>query len=252
MSADGPSLPLPFHLLAYETLGSTSDEAKGLARTGADEGLIVTAKVQTAGRGRRGRAWVSPAGNLYMSLLLRPQCRAATAAQLGFVAALGMLGAIGEIAPTVALRCKWPNDLLADGKKIAGILLETEMVSGDVPDFVVIGIGVNLAASPRDVGYPATSLAAEGLPDVAPLAVLTGFVRHFAPWLERWREEGFLGVRAAWLGHAMGIGEPIRVRLERDTLDGRFIDLDDDGALLLGQPGGTRRVAAGEVFPVSA
>jgi BirA family biotin operon repressor/biotin-[acetyl-CoA-carboxylase] ligase len=246
------ALPPPFRLIAYETIGSTNDEAKRLARDGAAEGLVIRADRQTSGRGRRGRTWVSPPGNLYSSTLLRPDCRAATAAQLGFVAALGVAGAIGELAPAIGLRCKWPNDLLANGKKVSGILLETEMVAGDRPDFVVLGVGVNLASSPRDTPYPATSLAEEGAASIAPPAMLAAFIRHFAEWLALWREDGFGPVRETWLGRAMGLGQPIQVRLERDTLDGRFLDLDDDGALLLGTPNGSRRIAAGEVFPVSA
>ena len=246
------ALPPPFRLVAYETIGSTNDELKRLAREGAPEGLVVTAERQTAGRGRRGRAWVSPPGNLYSSTLVRPDCRAAAAAQLGFVAALGVHGAIGELAPHVDARCKWPNDLLAAGKKVSGILLETEMVAGDRPGFVILGVGVNLASSPRDTPYPATSLAEEGAPGVAPSMMAAAFIRHFAGWLTTWRQGGFAPIRAAWLARAMGLGEPIQVRLERDTLDGRFLDLDDDGALLLGQPEGTRRIAAGEVFPARA
>ena len=246
------ALPSPFRLIAYETIGSTNDEAKRLAHEGAAEGLVVCAERQTAGRGRRGRTWVSPSGNLYASTLLRPNCRAATAAQLGFVAALGIAGAIVELAPRVALSCKWPNDLLASGRKVSGILLETEMVAGERPDFVVLGIGVNLASAPRDTPYPATSLANEGAPGIAPLAMLAAFIRHFAEWLILWRSEGFVPIREAWLARATGLGEPIQVRLERDTLDGRFLDLDGDGALLLGMPGGSRRIAAGEVFPVTA
>jgi BirA family biotin operon repressor/biotin-[acetyl-CoA-carboxylase] ligase len=253
MTAAAPSLPPPFRVAAYDTIGSTNDEAKRLARDGAAEGLVVWAKQQQSGRGRRGRAWVSPPGNLYMSLVLRPRCRAAVAAQLGFVAALGLGEALSELAPgSIDLRYKWPNDLLANGKKLAGILLETEMAAGDRPDFVVMGVGVNLASSPGDVTYPATSLAEEGMTVIAPQTALAGFVRHFVPWLARWREEGFAPIRTGWLARAKGLGEAVQVRLERGTLDGRFLDLDDDGALLLGMPEGSRRIAAGEIFPVAA
>ena len=248
----GEGLPAPFRLIAYETIGSTNDEAKRLAREGAAEGLVICAERQTAGRGRRGRAWVSPPGNLYASILLRPECRPATAAQLGFVAALGVADAVAELAPAIDLRCKWPNDLLANGKKIAGILLETEMVAGDVPDFVVLGIGMNLASSPRDTPYPATALSDQGAPVIAPAMMLASLIRHFDRWLSLWREAGFSPIREAWLPRATGLGQPIRVRLERDTLDGRFLDLDDDGALLLGLPEGRRRIAAGEIFPAVA
>lgn len=243
------ALPPPFRLVAYGTIGSTNDELKRLAREGAGEGLVVIAEHQTAGRGRRGRTWVSPPGNLYSSTLVRPDCRAATAAQLGFVAALGVSGAIGDLAPQVHTRCKWPNDVVANGKKVSGILLETEMVAGDRPDFVILGIGVNLASSPRDTPYPATSLAEEGAPVIAPSVMAAAFVRHFAAWLARWREGGFATVREAWLTRAIGLGEPIQVRLEHDTLDGRFLDIDDDGALLLDQAAGSRRITAGEIFP---
>jgi BirA family transcriptional regulator, biotin operon repressor / biotin---[acetyl-CoA-carboxylase] ligase len=247
-----PTLPPPFRLVVHETIGSTNDEAKHLARAGAPEGLIVVARQQTAGRGRRGRQWVSPPGNLYSSTLLRPHCRAAVAAQLGFVAALGVVGAVEELAPGMELRCKWPNDVLANGKKISGILLETEMATGDTPDFVVLGVGVNLVSSPRDTSYPATSLAEEGAAAISPATMIAAFARHFAGWLAIWSDAGFAPIREAWLGRAIGVGGPVRVRLERDTLDGSFLDLDDDGALLLGMATGSRRITAGEIFPAAA
>jgi BirA family biotin operon repressor/biotin-[acetyl-CoA-carboxylase] ligase len=252
MNVGALELPSPFRLIAYETIGSTNDEAKRLARNGAKEGAIVWAKTQTAGRGRRGRVWVSPPGNLHMSLVLRPNCRAGVAAQLGFVATLGVTAALHELAPGVTVRCKWPNDVLANGKKIAGILLETEMTASDNPDFVVIGIGVNLASSPDDTPYQATSLAREGVDSIAPEVVLVRFVGCFAKRLKVWREEGFGPIRDAWLSQATGLGEPIQVRLDRDMLAGRFLDLADDGALMLGTPDGNRRIAAGEIFPTNA
>jgi BirA family transcriptional regulator, biotin operon repressor / biotin---[acetyl-CoA-carboxylase] ligase len=248
-----PTIPPPFRLAAYDTIGSTNDEAKHLARDGAAAGLVVWAREQKSGRGRRGRIWVSPPGNLYLSLLLRPSCPAATAAQLGFVTLLGLGDALVELVPAgVELCFKWPNDLLANGRKIAGILLETEMVARDIPDFVVIGVGVNLVSSPHDTAYAATSLTEEGVTGIVSEAVLPGFIGHFAAWLAVWEEEGFPPIREAWLRRASGLGQPIQVRLERQTLDGRFLDLGDDGALMLGMPEGRRRIAAGEIFPVVA
>jgi BirA family biotin operon repressor/biotin-[acetyl-CoA-carboxylase] ligase len=245
-----PRLPEGFRLHRFATLGSTNDEAKALARAGAPEGTLVWADEQTAGRGRRGRTWLSPPGNLYLSLVLRPEGAPARAAQLGFVAALGLGDALAALAgPALKLRYKWPNDLLVNGRKLAGILLESENAAGDRVDFVVAGIGVNIVAAPEDVEFPATSLAAEGVAGVTPAVLLGGFVRHFETWAGRWREAGFAPVRAAWLKRASGLGEPIRVRLERSTLCGRFLDLDDDGALVLDGEQGRRRIAAGEVFP---
>ena len=250
MNEPAPSLPEGYRVVHFNRVGSTNDEAKARARAGAVEGTLVWADEQTAGRGRRGRAWASPPGNLYLSLIIRPRCAPAIAAQLGFVAALGLIEALAALAgPLLDLRCKWPNDLLAGGRKIAGILLESETSAGNAIDFVVIGVGVNLAAAPDGTEYPATSLSERGFPDISPAALLEGFVGHFDPWARRWRVEGFAPLRTAWLAWASGIGEPLRVRLERSTLDGRFIDLDSDGALVLDAADGRRRIAAGEVFP---
>lgn len=250
MSEPTPFLPNSFRLLHFTTIGSTNDEAKALARAGAADGTLVWGDEQTAGRGRRGRAWLSPPGNLYLSLLQRPGGTPAHAAQLGFVAALGLGDALLALTgPALRLTYKWPNDLLADGRKLAGILLESETGAGERVDFVVIGAGTNLASKPKGVEFPATSLTEQGFPDVTPARLLEAFVRHFAEWSLRWRAEGFAPVRTAWLARASGVGEDIRVRLERNTLTGRFHDLDQDGALLLDAAEGRRRIAAGEVFP---
>jgi BirA family biotin operon repressor/biotin-[acetyl-CoA-carboxylase] ligase len=250
MNQAAPTLPEGFRLHRYETLGSTNDEACRLARDGAPEGTLVWSLAQSAGKGRRGRVWMSPPGNLYLSLVQRPAGPPAQAAQLGFVAAIALGDALDQLAgPVLPLRYKWPNDLLIDGRKIAGILLETETAAPNAADFVIIGIGVNLVSAPRDVEFPATSLAEAGYVGVTPPRLVEAFVRYFAGWAERWQEEGFAPVRAAWLMRASGLGEGIRVRLERQTLDGRFLDLDQDGALLLDGAEGRRRIAAGEVFP---
>ena len=250
MSDGTPSLPGGFLLHRYDTVGSTNDEARQLARDGAPEGTLVWAAAQSAGRGRRGHLWQSPPGNLYLSLILRPKGPAARAPQLGFVAALALGDALDQLAgPGLQLCYKWPNDLLAGGSKFAGILLESEMAAGGGLDFVIIGIGVNLVSAPRDLEYPATSLADQGFPDIISASLLEAFAPYFALWAERWDREGFAPVRAAWLRRASGIGQVIRVRLEKLILDGRFLDLDHDGALLLEGSDGRRRIAAGEVFP---
>jgi BirA family biotin operon repressor/biotin-[acetyl-CoA-carboxylase] ligase len=250
MSDAALSLPDGFRLCHYYTVGSTNDEAKALARAGAADGTLICANEQTAGRGRRGRIWRSPPGNLYLSLVLRPDCAPARAAQLGFVAALGLGDALRPFVGTaLRLRYKWPNDLLANGEKIAGILLEAETSSREGVDFVVVGVGVNIASAPGDADYPATSLRAHGIAAVTPPVLLEGFVRHFAEWVRRWSEAGFAPVREAWLGGASGLGEPVHVRLDRMTLTGWFRDLDDDGALVLDAAEGSRRIAAGDVFP---
>jgi BirA family biotin operon repressor/biotin-[acetyl-CoA-carboxylase] ligase len=252
MTPPEPRLPPPYQLVLYDTVGSTNDEAKRLAHAGAEEGTLVWALEQTAGRGRRGRAWASPPGNLYASLILRPRCPIDQAAQLGFIAALAVGDTLGSICGRrEGLSYKWPNDVLLRGRKIAGILLESELGGGDTVEFVVVGVGINLVSWPRNTEFPATSIAKEDLGTVPPGTALEEFASHFRAWDERWREEGFAPIRRAWRTHAAALGEPIRVRLEPTTLHGRFVDIDQDGALLLESAGGFQRVAAGEVFPVT-
>ena len=174
-----PELPPGYQLLCYDSIGSTNDEAKHLARGGAEEGTLVSAREQTAGRGRRGRGWVSPRGNLYLSLVLRPDCPAGRAAQLGFVAALAVGDALRAILPRIErLTYKWPNDVLIDGRKIAGVLLESETVGSEKLSFIVVGVGVNLTVSPHGMEFPATSIMEEGLGEVMPEVMLEQFAAH--------------------------------------------------------------------------
>jgi BirA family biotin operon repressor/biotin-[acetyl-CoA-carboxylase] ligase len=250
MSMPLPSLPAACRLVLRDTVGSTNDEAKRLAREGAAAGTLVWALEQTAGRGRRGRVWSSPRGNLYLSLIRRPAAPPDRAAQLGFVAALAVADAVRELAPGLGEpACKWPNDVLLGGRKIAGILLESEMgKSGDLA-FVVVGVGVNLASAPPDTEYPATSIAAEGVPPPAPPAALGAFARHFETWAQCWERKGFAPVREAWINRAVALGGQIRVRLDSATLHGKFVDIDQQGMLLLETADGLRQISAGDVFP---
>jgi BirA family biotin operon repressor/biotin-[acetyl-CoA-carboxylase] ligase len=162
----------------------------------------------------------------------------------------GTLRSLFEKWPN-GLSYKWPNDVLLHGRKVAGILLESEIGKREGVEFIVIGIGINLVSSPRDAAYPATSLLEEDLGTVSPGTALEGFLVNFQIWAERWREDGFAPIRAAWLARATALGDPIQVRLEPETLRGRFIDIDQQGALLLESAGEVRRVAAGEVFPIT-
>jgi BirA family biotin operon repressor/biotin-[acetyl-CoA-carboxylase] ligase len=247
-----PTLPAGYRLICYDAVGSTNDEAKCLAREGAADGTVVWALEQTAGRGRRGRTWVSPRGNLYASLILRPDCPAHQAAQLGFVAALAICDALGAMLPQLGgLAYKWPNDVLVNGRKISGILLESEMTALDKLTFLIVGVGTNLTASPQGTAFPATSVAEECDGAVVPAAMLEEFSGHFESWKKCWQTEGFAPVRAAWLKAATFRGEPICVHLEAATLHGRFLDLDEQGALLLEADGEHRRISAGEIFPAN-
>ncbi len=253
MTERQPRLPPGYRLVCYDSIGSTNDEAKHRAHDGAEQGTLVWALEQSAGHGRRGRVWSSPRGNLYLSLILRPDCPVGSAAQLGFVAALAVGGALRAILPRIErLAYKWPNDVLLNGRKIAGVLLESETVGSEKLSFVVLGIGVNLMASPQGTEFPATSIMEEGFDEVVPEVMLEEFAAHFQMWFAKWRAEGFAPVRAAWSAAAAIVrGEPIRVRLESRALCGRFLDLDHEGNLLLDCAGECRRIAAGEVFPAA-
>jgi len=246
------ALPPFYRLVARERLASTSDEAKRLAAEGAPAGMLVWARVQSAGRGRQGRSWVSPAGNFYASLILRPAVPVATAAQIGFVAALAVADACFAFAPEAAITLKWPNDVLLAGRKLAGLLLESQSRGDGKLDWLVLGIGVNLATYPVEVEYPATALAATGA-DPHAEAMLGALAPSLLAWYERWREgAGFATIRAEWLARSQGLNRPIRVRLPGETREGVFAGLDTDGALLLDTGTGRQRIAAGEVFPAIA
>ena len=245
-----PKLPDGYALIARDAVTSTNDEAKAFAAKGAPEGTLVWARTQSAGRGRHGRPWQSPAGNLYMSLVLRPDCPPSKAAQIGFVAALAVASAIGPRLPRdTALRLKWPNDVLVDGRKISGILVESGTTRPDAVDWLVLGIGLNVSHAPATAAYPATALAEHCRP-VALETMLEDLVEAIDREVRAWRSEGFGPVRARWLAQAFRKGEDVVVRYDDGERAGRFVDLDRDGGLVLETGAGQRAVLSyGAVFP---
>jgi BirA family transcriptional regulator, biotin operon repressor / biotin---[acetyl-CoA-carboxylase] ligase len=237
-------MSLAFRIEQVAEIDSTNEACRLRALAGEGDGLVIRADRQTAGRGRRGRSWTSPAGNLYASLLLRPSRPTAEAAALGFAAVTAMGDVAQALLPRAAeVRHKWPNDLLINGRKTSGLLLEAQ------PGFVVLGIGVNIASHPADMPYPATDLLAEGAAPIAPQALLERFLAAFGPLYETWEADGFSALLPAWRRRAAGLGAPIEVRLERETLSGTFRELEPDGTLCLVLSDGTeRRIAAGDVY----
>jgi BirA family biotin operon repressor/biotin-[acetyl-CoA-carboxylase] ligase len=241
--------PPGYALLELGEIDSTNEEARRRAAAGEERSLWIAAARQSAGRGRRGREWQSSPGNLFATLLLRPEKPAGECAQLSFVAALAVSDMLARIAPRADLALKWPNDVLASERKIAGILLESESSADGMATWLAVGIGVNLAVFPEDTEFPAISLAALGTAAPAPKDALLHLAARFAKWYEVWRASGFAPVREAWLARASGLGARIRVRLENEETTGVFQGIDNSGALLLGLPGGgVRAIAAGEVF----
>ena len=236
-----PVLPDGWTLVALDSVGSTNDEAIRLADGGAPEGTVVWAREQSGGRGRRGRNWSSSVGNLYSTTVLRPGCAAQRAAELGFVAAL----AVGDIVPPGrAVRLKWPNDVLVDGGKVAGILLESAIGQDGLVEHVVAGIGVNVSFAPMlpDMRYPGASLG--GSVEEA----LEGLTRALAMRLAQWRRDGFATVRSEWLAKAGPLGAEVDVRLGEGLVRGRFAGLDREGALLLETADGPRKIVSGELL----
>ena len=243
------SWPAGYGLKEFDTIDSTNEEARRMAQAGERGPVWITSAEQTAGRGRRGRAWMSPRGNLSATLLIRPGRPAGDCAQLSFAAALAASDAVSAFAPGADIRVKWPNDVLANGGKIAGILLESASSGGADPSWLVIGIGINLEAHPGDTEFPATSLPALGVAPPPPGDGLLHLAANFAKWYDVWRAEGFAPIRDAWLARAAGLGSRIRARLQNGESVGIFEGIDMDGALLLREAQDrVRTIAAGEVF----
>ncbi len=230
-----------FHVIHYDTIGSTNDEVRRLAAAGAPHGTVVHADEQTAGRGRLARAWFSPPGNLYVSILLRLDLPAARVAELSFVTAVAVAEAVKALLPDrVETIVKWPNDVLVAGGKIAGILIE------NADGIVVIGVGLNVLHAPSSAGYRTASLVAAGglaSVDSARDLLLGALGRDLALW----QDQGFAPIRDAWLAASFPPGTPLKVNVQGRAVEGRFGGLDPDGALLLDTPHGRQRIVTGDV-----
>ncbi len=246
-------MPEGYRVLHVEEIDSTNSEAARRGENGEAGPLWIRADRQTAGRGRRGREWVSPSGNLLCTLLLTDQSSAEASARYSFVAALAVAEMVsffvGEGPAEVGL--KWPNDVLLRGKKIAGILLESgqRKRSDGSGLYLAVGIGVNLASHPSATRWPATSLKEAGFSVPAPEAALNRLALAFDRWRQTLEDNGFEPVRQAWLAAAQGVGQDIEVRLGDKLLKGRFKDLDSTGALVLElEDGRQTQVHSGEVY----
>jgi BirA family transcriptional regulator, biotin operon repressor / biotin---[acetyl-CoA-carboxylase] ligase len=245
MRLDPAAVAAGVRLATYDVIESTNADALARAQAGERGPLWIVAGRQTAGRGRHGRGWISEPGNLYATLLLSDPGPAARAPELAFVAGLAVYDAVTEAVPALQQRLmlKWPNDLLCDGAKLAGILIEGE---GAV---VAVGIGINCKHHPDDTAYPATDLLARGAAvtpnDLLPLLSKTMLAR-----LAQWQSgTGFAVIRANWLARAGANGSAIAVRFAAREIVGRYEGIDGSGRLLLRTPDGkAEMISAGEVF----
>lgn len=237
-----------YRLRSFDSIGSTNQEALAAASAGDPGGIWFAARQQTSGRGRRGRAWVNPHGNLAATLLVVPDCDPAVTATLGFVAGVSLNRALGNILPKGLVKVamdgadsadgrgrmalKWPNDMLADGAKLAGILLE----AGRTPDgrsAVAVGIGVNVVAAPDGLPYPATHINNLGVTRSAE-EVFEALSDAWAEVFGQWNDgQGLASVLADWRVSAAGIGGPVAVTQDGDVLRGIFETIDDAGRLIV-------------------
>lgn len=248
MARKTPTLLNDYHLLAFDELDSTNDEARRIALKGGGtgHGAVVWAKRQTAGRGRMERKWESREGNLFVSVLLAPDCDIAEASQLSFVAAVAARDAICPVLPEDAnLQFKWPNDLLIGGRKAAGILLETFVPPSDPQKrlWAIVGCGLNIESHPKETLFPATCLKSEGVELISAKIVLSRFIHHFVERYNQWsRSGGAIMIRREWLKHAWRIGEQVCVALPGEELIGKFEGIETSGSLVLKCEGGGRQV----------
>jgi BirA family transcriptional regulator, biotin operon repressor / biotin---[acetyl-CoA-carboxylase] ligase len=258
----GPRAASGYQLAAFESIGSTNAEALSRARNGERGPIWFVTSQQTAGRGRRHRPWIAPRGNLASSVLEVVEVSPAVAATLGFAAGLALEVALQKVSLEASLRSagsdrmkfslKWPNDVLAGGQKLAGILLEAEAVANDRLA-VVVGIGTNVIAAPEGTPTPATSLAA--------LGINIGAEELFATLSDAWAEfrglwddgRGFGEIRRLWLERAAGLGQKVTVQNGGSTVEGTFDTLDEAGCLVIGtSDGGRVPISAGDVYFGSA
>jgi BirA family biotin operon repressor/biotin-[acetyl-CoA-carboxylase] ligase len=222
---------LGWRVQRFGELGSTNDAARAAALGGDRGPLWVIAEEQTAGRGRRGRSWASPPGNLHASALINDPAPVARGPEIGFVAGLALHRAIGDLgAGDFAL--KWPNDLIWRGAKVAGLLAEgVSLLDGFA---CIVGIGVNCLVAPKIEGQPTADLSRALGRSILPTELFPRLALRFAEALAEWRRgEGFAEIRAAWLASASGLGEPIRISDPSGVREGLFEALDARGRLLL-------------------
>lgn len=246
MTTSGPD---GYTVTRLETAGSTNDFAKDAAAAAAGDGTVFWTPHQTAGRGTHGRDWATLPGNLAVSVLKRPAMPMRFASQAALVTAVALGEALIALGLTERrVRLKWPNDVLVDGRKISGILLEGE-ADGSSVDWLVIGTGVNVRHHPANTRHPATNLLDAGL-DVTVEQVLTAYLAAFAKWWTRWRRYGFQVVQTAWVARCLHRpGDELNLTEAGKVVPARYKGLSSDGTLVVMGPDGLEKhVASGELF----
>lgn len=231
-------MPTHWQIKILSKVSSTQDIVMLAAQDGDDEGYVVQAMSQTDARGRHGNQWEAPMGNIYMSILLRPECAIERAGEIAFVVAVALSNALDSYLKETHIKTlKWPNDILIDGLKISGILLESNITDGKL-DGVVVGIGVNVFNSP-DFATCLNNVAKE---PVYVNKVRDVILEELDKAYAQWQKEGFAPIREQWLDNAHGIGQEITARLPNESFKGVFSGLNDDGGLILKQESGEDKI----------
>jgi BirA family biotin operon repressor/biotin-[acetyl-CoA-carboxylase] ligase len=221
-----------------------------MAADGADDLTLLWSTEQTTGRGRRERDWVSKPGNLYSTFILRPDKSAEELAQASFISPLAVADMVRTVDDSADVRFKWPNDVLLNGKKIAGILLEAGHINNGSCEWIVAGCGVNLAHFPPDTRYPAGSIAEELGNDIEVETALTVYAEAFLRWHQTWTTSGFDPLKTAWLKRAHVVGDTLEINTGAEVISGDFAGLGDTGELLLQGKNDIRSISAGDVRAV--
>ncbi len=233
--------PEPWTVIAFDAVASTMEEARRLAVDGASDRTAIRAVAQSGGRGRLGRPWKSPPGNVYTTVILRPEVPTARAAELSLVAAVAMSDTIAGFAGPVSL--KWPNDVLLGGGKVAGVLLEA-ITAGAALSAVLVGIGINVASRPTLPERPTARVAG-----VDADAVFDALLKALGDRYDQWRLDGLAGIRSAWLGRGPALDSAMTVGQGQIRIEGCFAGLESDGRLRLRlADGSVRSIASGEVL----
>ena len=242
-----------WRLEVYPELGSTSDMCAARAAAGEPAGLAVLGLRQTSARGSRGRGWQSPAGNLSLSFLLRPEGSAVDAGCWPLLAGVAVVDAARPLLPNPgALTLKWPNDVMLRGHKLAGILIDTALDATGMLGSVIVGIGANLAVAPQVEGREVACLADEGIVPPGPEMFARSVLDRIGHWQAVLERHGFADLRAAWLARAHPPGTRLTVVQGGDRLEGAFRGLSPEGHLLLDTPEGLCTLSTGEVLLAGA
>lgn len=236
-----------FIIYQYDELASTNATAleRAASRQIFDREIIM-ADSQSLGRGRLDRAWSSPKGNLYFSLVLQPQVAMAVVGQISFVAIVALRQAIEDEFCNFNIENKWPNDLLINRKKVAGLLLESKINQQNC-EFIILGIGVNIDSNPDNTIFAAGNLSQFKIV-TTPEILLQNFLDKFEILYKNWLDFGFANVRNAWLSKAYKLGEKISVKDGDNNIEGIFDSMDSDGNLILLTENGVRKISVADIF----